>query len=453
MGLRVGDARPRATRRSSRRCAPALELGTNFTRPSPLELECAEAFLDLVVDGAEMVKFTKDGSTATTAALKLARAYTGRDLVAICAEHPFFSYDDWFIAHDHDGRGHPGRARRAGSRRVPLQRPRRRVARAFDASTRAGSPRSMLEPARTDEPRARLPASGCSELCTRNGAVLVFDEMITGFRWHIGGRRSCYGVVARPRRRSARRSPTASRSRRCAAGARSWSSAGRERARGRASSCCRRRTARRRRRWPRRWRPWRSTASEPVRATHAAPQGERLRAGRRARPRAARASSSTFARLGRPCNLLYATRGRRRRSRRRRSARCSCRRRSRRGVHRAVVRRQLLARRRRRRPHDRGRRRRARGLRARPRGRRRQAPRRPAVAHGLRPQALDRTRCPARSPTSADGTAAARESQANVTAPAARAPPAGRRRARMVAERQARPLGDATSERARRRTG
>ena len=45
-----------------------------------------------------MVKFTKDGSTATSAALKLARAYTGRDMVGVCAEHPFFSYDDWFIA-------------------------------------------------------------------------------------------------------------------------------------------------------------------------------------------------------------------------------------------------------------------------------------------------------------------------------------------------------------------
>src|SRR4029079_3118073 len=74
----------------------ALELGTNFTRPAPEELACAEAFLDLI-QGADMVKLTKDGSSACTAALKLARRATGRTLVAICAEHPFFSYDDWFI--------------------------------------------------------------------------------------------------------------------------------------------------------------------------------------------------------------------------------------------------------------------------------------------------------------------------------------------------------------------
>jgi glutamate-1-semialdehyde aminotransferase len=62
--------------------------------PSALELEAAESFVDLI-DAADMVKFTKDGSTANTAAVKLARAFTGRDLVAICTDHPFYSYDDW----------------------------------------------------------------------------------------------------------------------------------------------------------------------------------------------------------------------------------------------------------------------------------------------------------------------------------------------------------------------
>ena len=44
-----------------------------------------------------MVKFAKNGSDVTTAAVKLARAYTGRELVAVCADHPFYSVDDWFI--------------------------------------------------------------------------------------------------------------------------------------------------------------------------------------------------------------------------------------------------------------------------------------------------------------------------------------------------------------------
>ena len=44
-----------------------------------------------------MVKFSKDGSDATSGAVRVSRAYTGRDLVAICVNHPFFSVDDWFI--------------------------------------------------------------------------------------------------------------------------------------------------------------------------------------------------------------------------------------------------------------------------------------------------------------------------------------------------------------------
>lgn len=74
----------------------AMRHGSNFVRPAPIEVEMAERFLE-AVPGAEMVKFAKNGSDVTTAAVKLARAYTGRDLVAICAEHPFFSTDDWFI--------------------------------------------------------------------------------------------------------------------------------------------------------------------------------------------------------------------------------------------------------------------------------------------------------------------------------------------------------------------
>ena len=95
MGLRsvgLGHAFPRvidAVRRE-------LANGSNFTRPSPREVEAAETFLGCV-STAEMVKFAKNGSDATTAAVKLARAYTGRDLVAICGDQPFFSTDDWFI--------------------------------------------------------------------------------------------------------------------------------------------------------------------------------------------------------------------------------------------------------------------------------------------------------------------------------------------------------------------
>lgn len=73
-----------------------LEKGVNFQRPSVLEKETAEKFLSLVPQH-DMIKFAKNGSIVTTAAVKLSRAFTGRKLVAIPGDHPFYSYDDWFI--------------------------------------------------------------------------------------------------------------------------------------------------------------------------------------------------------------------------------------------------------------------------------------------------------------------------------------------------------------------
>lgn len=70
--------------------------GSNFSRPSVIEMEMAERFLSLLPQH-DMIKFAKNGSTVTTAAVKLARAYTGRQIIARTAEHPFYSYDDWFI--------------------------------------------------------------------------------------------------------------------------------------------------------------------------------------------------------------------------------------------------------------------------------------------------------------------------------------------------------------------
>lgn len=73
-----------------------LDKGVNFTRPATIEREMADKFLSLVPQH-DRIKFAKNGSVATTAAVKLARAYTGRKIVARPIDHPFYSYDDWFI--------------------------------------------------------------------------------------------------------------------------------------------------------------------------------------------------------------------------------------------------------------------------------------------------------------------------------------------------------------------
>ena len=83
-----------------------LPNGSNFNCPSPLETELAEHLITLL-PGAEMVKFAKNGSTVTTAAVKLARAHTGRKLVAFCEDHGFFSYDDWYIGQKPTNAGVP----------------------------------------------------------------------------------------------------------------------------------------------------------------------------------------------------------------------------------------------------------------------------------------------------------------------------------------------------------
>lgn len=83
-----------------------LEMGVNFQRPSYIELEMAKEFLSIVPQH-DMIKFAKNGSTVTTAAVKLARAYTGRNLVAFPEDHPFYSYDDWFIGSTSCDKGIP----------------------------------------------------------------------------------------------------------------------------------------------------------------------------------------------------------------------------------------------------------------------------------------------------------------------------------------------------------
>ncbi len=108
-GLRsvtLGHAEPRVIRAATR----AMRNGSNFVRPTALEVEAAEDLLRLI-DAAEMVKFAKNGSDVTTAAVRLARAFTGRDIVAICEDQPFFSTDDWFIGHTAMPAGIPGAVR------------------------------------------------------------------------------------------------------------------------------------------------------------------------------------------------------------------------------------------------------------------------------------------------------------------------------------------------------
>ena len=164
--------------------------GCNFTRPAKIEVDYAEDLLT-VLGNADMVKFAKNGSDVTTAAVKLARAYTGRDLVAVCEDHPFFSVDDWFIGHTQLNAGIPQAIRELTisfryndleSVKSLFERHKNQIACV------------ILEPATAEEPRNDF-LLRLKERCDAEGSLLILDEMITGFRWHLSGAQAVYGVV------------------------------------------------------------------------------------------------------------------------------------------------------------------------------------------------------------------------------------------------------------------
>lgn len=165
-------------------------LGCNYTRPGAIELEAAEAFLNLI-PGAEMVKFAKDGSTATAAAVKLARAYTGRDMIAICGSHPFFSSEDWFIGSTPMPGGVPQAVR---DLTVKFQYNDIESVKALFETYPNRIAGVILEPVKEQEPVNRF-LHELKELCHQNGAIFILDEMITGFRVHTNGAQSYYEIV------------------------------------------------------------------------------------------------------------------------------------------------------------------------------------------------------------------------------------------------------------------
>lgn len=207
MGLRavtLGYADERINRAAIR----GMELGVNLTRASVLELEAAEKMVEIA--GADMVKFAKNGSNVTTAAAKVARAFTGRPFICVPRQHPFFSFDDWFIGATAIKRGIPevhhattllfDYGDLASLQALFAQHP----------GQIAGV---MLEPATTVGPcdgapgydRLRPPTLSVAQwpgnflkhvqdLCRREGALFILDEMITGFRWDLHGAQKLFGV-------------------------------------------------------------------------------------------------------------------------------------------------------------------------------------------------------------------------------------------------------------------
>lgn len=166
-----------------------LSKGTNFTRPAAIEVECAEELLSMI-PGTQTCKFAKDGSNTTTAAIKLARAKTGREKIALCGDHPFFAVHDWFIGTTEINGGIPKsvsdlsvkfRYNDPESLRYAFEQNPDQIAAV------------ILEPAKYSDPEDFF-LHRVRDICREFGAVFVLDEMITGFRWANGGAQQYYDI-------------------------------------------------------------------------------------------------------------------------------------------------------------------------------------------------------------------------------------------------------------------
>ena len=161
--------------------------GSLFTLPHPLETQVSERLVELI-PCAEMVRFGKNGSDATSGAVRLARAHTRRDVIACCGYH---GWQDWYVGNTTRNRGVPDAVARLtesfvyndldGLRDIFAKHP-------DDVAAVIMEPTGVVEP---------LPGflEEVRELCHTHGALLIFDEIITGFRLSMGGAQEYFGVT------------------------------------------------------------------------------------------------------------------------------------------------------------------------------------------------------------------------------------------------------------------
>jgi len=164
-----------------------LKKGISFTLSNILEVKLAEKLIE-IIPCAEMVKFVKNGSDATTATIRLARAYTNKDVVAMSGYH---GYHDWSIGTTENDRGVPKAVKELtktfvyndiDSLKKVFEENKDKVAAV------------ILEPCHDKGPENNF-LKEVKELAHKNGAVLIFDEVVSGFRMSIGGAQKYYGIT------------------------------------------------------------------------------------------------------------------------------------------------------------------------------------------------------------------------------------------------------------------
>jgi len=162
-----------------------LEEGITFSLMHPLEVEVAEMIHE-IIPNAEAVKFSKTGADVTSAAIRVARAFTGRDKVFCCGYH---GWHDWYIGITSRDKGIPEEIKNLT---FTFQfNDLESIKAALDETVAC----VILEPFIFEAPVPGF-LEGLAAICKENGTLLIFDEMWTGFRVALGGAQEYFGIKA-----------------------------------------------------------------------------------------------------------------------------------------------------------------------------------------------------------------------------------------------------------------
>ena len=164
-----------------------LDKGISFSLQAEAEVDLAEKIID-IIPCAEMVRFVKNGGDATTSAIRLARAYTGRDLVALSGYH---GMHDWSIGSTENNKGIPSDV--SNLTKTFEYNNIESLEELFEEYPNQIAA-VILEPIQANGPKDDF-LQKVKDLSHENGAVLIFDEVVSGFRYALGGASELYGIV------------------------------------------------------------------------------------------------------------------------------------------------------------------------------------------------------------------------------------------------------------------
>jgi glutamate-1-semialdehyde-2,1-aminomutase len=164
-----------------------LKKGISFSLTTELEIILAEKLIE-IIPCAEMVKLVKNGSDATTAAIRLARAFTKRDIVLFCGYH---GWHDWHIGATQNDLGVPKSVKKLTH---PFPYNNIHALKSLFSKYKHRVAAVIMEPFTFELPKPGY-LEAVKELTNKNGAMLIFDEVVTGFRMGLSGAQGYFNVV------------------------------------------------------------------------------------------------------------------------------------------------------------------------------------------------------------------------------------------------------------------